>query len=328
MNRLNSLVLLVLCVQLEDMHPPLTTEQFYCVEKKLKKYGEKHLSALLHLNEEQLYEYLHLDDELITIMMNRIHLMDQIIQCLARFERLGISVITKYDEYFPTNLQGKLKKRAPVYFFSCGKPQRIRRSISISGLVEYQYGDVEILNPILKKANQYEYTYISNDAMGIDALAIEYLLENGGNVILVVANHFFEKQEYYKKYIKNGQIQIISVTNPTAKFNITNALERNTYVYGLSDYHFIIKANLNAGATWFSALQNIYHKWTNLFVVQNESIGNLRLIDMGGVPLLPDKLSIVEGYDELYALCHQVISETVVDIDQLSIYDFLEDEDV
>ena len=75
------------------------------------------------------------------------------------------------------------------------------------------------------------------------------------------------KSKDYTRYIKSGQLVMLSAEDPNCYFDVTNAIERNSYVCALSKYQIIVSSSINNGATWFTSLQNLHNKWTTPLAV-------------------------------------------------------------
>lgn len=75
---------------------------------------------------------------------------------------------------------------------------------------------------------------------------------------------------------------LISAVDPYAYFSVTNALDRNIYVCGLSELQFVTATHINSGGVWFTTIQNFHYHWTQQLVLDDPHYsGNLRLLEMG-----------------------------------------------
>jgi DNA processing protein len=90
-------------------------------------------------------------------------------------------------------------------------------------------------------------------------------------------------------------------------------MNRNKYIYALSNGTFVVASDYNKGGTWAGAVENIKKGWVNTFVWNNNKyIGNTELIKKGGV-----------GIEDLNNISiKELISNKVKRMDQLNIFDF------
>ena len=120
---------------------------------------------------------------------------------------------------------------------------------------------------------------------------------------------------------------LISAVDPYAYFNLTNSLDRNIYVCGLSNTQFVIAAHINSGPVWFTSVQNLHYQWTKPLVLTTDTDynGNLRLIEMGAIPVSRADLLSDLSIDEIVMNNEEKKVESITLIDQMSIYEFLDD---
>ena len=322
--QLDSSALLLFCCQLKEYHEvPLITDEWLEVEKKIYHYGLKGPASLLSMTGDEMIEMLQINEFCAYKMIERIKTMAIFISALNILETKGVNVITKYDERYPKDLLKYNKKRAPLYLFYCGDISIINRGISIAGLSEVGKKENAYTKRLVDKIIEEDRMYISNNTKGIDTVALHYALHHGGKALCFVCDQLQEKSKEYRRYLKNKQLVMLSAVAPNIKFDVTNAIDRNGYVCGLSCYQIVIASNINNGATWFTALQNMHHHWTIPFVVENECIGNSRLLDMGAIPMRIKDILSEYSFDMIYDRNKKMIEEESVDIDQMSIFEFL-----
>ena len=90
----------------------------------------------------------------------------------------------------------------------------------------------------------------------------------------------FDKKKTYAKPIREGKLVLMSAVDPFAYFNVTNALDRNIYVCGLSELQFITASHINSGGVWFTTIQNFHYHWTKQLVLDDDRYnGNIRLLE-------------------------------------------------
>ncbi|WP_419638186.1 DNA-processing protein DprA, partial [Thiolapillus sp.] len=111
------------------------------------------------------------------------------------------------------------------------------------------------------------YSIVSGGARGVDEAAMLGALEAEGTVIGVLANNLLRacSSARYRKYLMANNLVLISTFYPEAGFNAGNAMQRNKYIYCLSDAAMVVHSG-EKGGTWNGAFENIRKQWTPLWV--------------------------------------------------------------
>ena len=136
----------------------------------------------------------------------------------------------------------------------------------------------------------------------------------------------FDKKKTYSKYIRENKMVLVSAVDPFAYFNVTNALDRNIYVCGLSDLQFITATHINSGGVWFTTIQNLHYHWTKQLVLDDANYGgNIRLLEMGAVKVTYEDILSLLTLDQIVEKNEIKEEEEEIIIDQMSIYEFLDE---
>lgn len=324
---LDSLALLLFCCQLKGYkEAPVTVDEWWEVEKKLKNNGIPGPATLLSMGMDELIDMLSIEEFTAYKMVQRMKQMPLFISLLYNWQSKGIAIVTKYEHTYPRILTKQMKKRAPLYLFYSGDITLIKDGISIAGMNEVTKKESTYIKKTVDKIIADNYIYVSNNTKGCDTIALQYMLQQGGKAICFIAEHLLAKYQEYHRYIKNGQLVLLSAVDPMAPFDVTHAIDRNSYVCGLSRYQVIISSSINNGATWFTALQNMHQNWTTAFVVDNGCIGNGRLLDMGAIPLYIKDILSDASFEMLHEANKKEVETDQVDVDQMSIFEFIGDE--
>lgn len=324
---LDSLALLLFCLDLSSLKEvPLSSDEWRNVEKKLKHAGLQSPASLIGLSTDDFIDILELEEFCVYKMIKRVKVFDVFLKALHELENKGVNITTKYEDNFPKYILKKMKKRAPLFLYYCGQVCDIDEGISIAGLSDVVKKDGAYTKRIIDKVIEENMYYISNNTKGIDTVALHYCLHHGGKAICVVSDNLIDKSKEYKRYLKSNQLVMISAVDPSRGFNVTNAIDRNGYVCGLSRYQIVISSVINNGATWFTVLQNMHHLWTNLLVIDNNHSGNSRLLDMGTVPMYIKDILMDNSFDVIYEKNKKEVKVDQVNIDQMSIFEFLGEE--
>ena len=100
---------------------------------------------------------------------------------------------------------------------------------------------------------------VSGGAKGIDQAAMRGALEAGGTVSGVLADSL-EKTAMNREnrnFLLEGQLVLISPYDPSAGFNVGNAMQRNKLIYALADASLVISSDVKKGGTWAGATEQL-----------------------------------------------------------------------
>lgn len=306
---------------------PLTNDEWYAIEKRIKDTGRDDVSSLIGMNREALMLLLDIDNMLIDKIVARSTLLADMIHSLHNLENEGIHVTTKYEDNYPRELYC-LNNRMPLILYYVGNMDLIKdNNVSVVGPHvnnrTLNFATKSVINKVLEE----ERTLITCGIKGIDEYATRSILKMGGSVIMFVADHMLDKIRLNKRYLRDGHMLILCAVDPYAYFDVTNSLDRNIYVCGLSKEQFIIATNVNSGAVWFTSVQNLHYHWTTPLVVDASPYynGNLRLIEMGAIRVSKDDLASPLDIEHIIMKNRIVNEEDDTEIDQMTIFEFIEE---
>jgi predicted Rossmann fold nucleotide-binding protein DprA/Smf involved in DNA uptake len=102
-------------------------------------------------------------------------------------------------------------------------------------------------------------TLVSGGAKGIDQAAMRGALEGGGKVCGVLADSLEKTtmNREHRNLLLDGQLVLISPYDPSAGFNVGNAMQRNKLIYALADTSLVVSSDLNKGGTWAGAVEQL-----------------------------------------------------------------------
>lgn len=100
---------------------------------------------------------------------------------------------------------------------------------------------------------------MSGGAKGIDQAAMRGALEAGGKVSGVLADSLEKTtmNREHRNLLLDGQLVLISPYDPSAGFNVGNAMQRNKLIYALADASLVVSSDLNKGGTWTGAVEQL-----------------------------------------------------------------------
>ncbi len=109
-------------------------------------------------------------------------------------------------------------------------------------------------------------------------------LEAEGTAVGVLADSLLKacSSVKYRRHLVNSNLVLVSPFNPESGFNTGNAMQRNKYIYCLSDVALAVHSG-KKGGTWTGARENLSKNWVPLWVKRTEDpeAGNDTLISLG-----------------------------------------------
>lgn len=203
---------------------------------------------------------------------------------LEEYEKRGIHVITFIDKEYPVLLRRELKnKKPPVLFYSGDISLANKVGIGVVGSRNISDDGMQFTINLVEKAVNEKLVIYSGGAKGVDVTAQTVALNSGGAVVAYIADSLTDKikKKDIAKHVAEGKLLLISDLKPDVGFSAGRAMNRNKYIYASAMGTFIVESDYNKGGTWNGATEAIKNKWGNVFVWNNSSNGNQKLIDFG-----------------------------------------------
>lgn len=324
---LDSIALLLFCSDIvSDSSKPLSSDEWYDVEKRLRTSSLKEPSRLFGMSKDALVQILQIDEYIAYKMIARASIYDKLMYALHNLQNEGINITTKYEDNYPMELAQSLKKRAPLFLYYVGDFSILKNMVSIVGPQQMDRKLQSFTKNLVRKIKDEDKVLVTSDSKGIETYALKLHLKLGGKAVCVVSDHMLDKRQMYNKQIKDKQLLLISAVDPYAFFNVTNALDRNIYVCGLSDYQFITASHINSGGIWFTSIQNFHYNWTKQIVYDEPRYnGNIRLLEMGAMKISNDDVLSLLTIDQIVEKNKIVSVVEKIMVDQMSIYEFIEE---
>ena len=200
---------------------------------------------------------------------------------------MGINILTRADIVYPKILKEKLKDKCPPVIYYSGDINILNdKLIGVVGSRNIDEYGLEFTKKISEKIVRDNYSLVSGGAKGVDGVAQEEVLKNGGKVVAFIADSLInkiKKKDVREAIIKN-KLLILSSINPKSGFTVYSAMDRNKYIYALSEMTVAVSSDYNKGGTWAGATENLKNDWVPLLVRNDSTVpkGNLELIKLGG----------------------------------------------
>ena len=170
---------------------------------------------------------------------------------IRQYKTNDISVITIFDKEYPANLKEIFQP--PWALFAKGDLSLLEKDpkLAVVGSRQAtQYGK-NAIRLIFPELIENDVLIVSGLAKGIDALAHEYAIKNGGNTIAVIAGglyHIYPKDNMNLALEMMKTQLVISEYPPDTKPQRWHFPARNRIISGLSNGTFIIEAKRKSGS--------------------------------------------------------------------------------
>lgn len=207
--------------------------------------------------DEILNNYVELEKHRVMQLLNRGFLLSQV---LEYWQARGIWVISRADDGYPNRLKTRLKEQSPAILYGCGDINLLNYGgLAIVGSRQIDNDLISYTESIAELSTQAGRMIISGGAQGVDSTAMYKALRSEGWACGVLADNL-EKAALSlsnREFLRNGQLVLISACDPKAGFNTGHAMQRNKYIYALSDIALVVNSDLNKGGTWAGAIEQL-----------------------------------------------------------------------
>lgn len=208
-----------------------------------------------------------IDESRLQRLLERGFLLSQVIE---RWQARAIWVVSRADAEYPRRLKTRLREDAPAVLYGCGDMALLETGgLAVVGSRHVDDALIDYTMAVGQLAARAGRTLVSGGAKGIDQAAMRGALEAGGKVCGVLADSLEKtcmKREH-RNLLLDGQLVLISPYDPSAGFNVGNAMQRNKLIYALADTSLVVSSDLNKGGTWAGAVEQLdKHKFIPVFV--------------------------------------------------------------
>lgn len=315
----NAYVTILMCSYLgvkDGNYKPYTALQWSELGQKIINSDVVEPANLLNMDKDSIVNSIRISGEEADRIVNLLSRGANLAFMLEEINRRGISIVTRSDREYPQKLKLILKKYSPTILYYSGDLSLANKTgIGIVGSRNIDGDGTKFTRQLAKKAAEENLTVISGGAKGVDNISETTALSNNGYVVSVLADSLNRKikTKDIRNNVLSGKQLLISANNPDAPFTVANAMNRNKYIYALSNGTFVVASDYNKGGTWAGAVENIKNQWVNTFVWNKEKYkGNLELIKKGGIA--------VDSIDN--TSINDLISREIKREDQLNIFDY------
>jgi DNA processing protein len=288
----DSQVILLLCTQLalarrDSALEPLSRSEWNDVARAIDASSFKRPGPLLGAAAGTLAADLNIAPVLAERISRLLARGGQLAIELERLATLGIWALTRADPVYPSRLKERLKGHAPSVFFGAGPPDTLNdRGIGIVGSRDVDATGSAFASELGRLCARSQVTVFSGGARGVDKLAVEGALEEGGQALAVLADSLQEslRRKELRDAILSGRLTLVTASSPDARFTAAAAMGRNKVIYALSSAAVVVSSAFETGGTWAGAIENLHAGWVPLFVRDGPHVpdGNREPLKRGG----------------------------------------------
>jgi predicted Rossmann fold nucleotide-binding protein DprA/Smf involved in DNA uptake len=208
---------------------------------------------------------------------------------VERWHQLGIRVIGRGDEGYPSLLKARLRGAAAPVLFVAGEMSLLNgETLAVVGSRDATGEGLSFARQLGKQCAADCVAIVSGDARGIDRAAMDGALDNHGGVIGVLAETLAKSvlTKRNRDALLHGQLLLLSPYDPDAPFSVAHAMDRNKYIYALATAAVVVDSDIKGG-TWSGAVENLEAQWAPAFVRIGPEVplGNIELCRRGLIAL-------------------------------------------
>lgn len=190
-------------------------------------------------------------------LLTRGFLLSQVIE---RWQSRAIWVVSRADSEYPKRIKGRLREDAPAVLYGCGDMSLLEcGGLAVVGSRHVDDALIDYTMGIGRLAARSRQILVSGGAKGIDQAAMRGALEAGGHSCGVLADSLEKTamNREHRNLLLDGQLVLISPYDPSAGFNVGNAMQRNKLIYALADAALVVSSDVNKGGTWTGAVEQL-----------------------------------------------------------------------
>lgn len=181
-------------------------------------------------------------------------------QAVERWNARAIWVVSRADSTYPKRLKVRLREDSPPILYGCGSITLLDEGgLAVVGSRHIDDELISYAENVGRVSSEAHRMIISGGAKGIDRAAMNGALQAGGNVAGVMADSLERAAlaRENREPLMEGRLVLISPYDPTAGFNVGNAMQRNKLIYALADAALVVTSDLEKGGTWTGAVEQL-----------------------------------------------------------------------
>lgn len=204
------------------------------------------------------YECRHIiEEDRLRKLLDRGFLLSQAVEL---WQSRAIWVISRADPHYPRRLKARLREASPALLYGCGDCSGLDGGgLAVVGSRDVSQELEEYTRAIGALAARAGKAIVSGGAKGIDQAAMGGALDAGGRAVGILADSLAKRSivREHRSRIVEGCLLLVSPFDPSAGFNVGNAMQRNKVIYALADAGLVVSSDLNKGGTWAGATEQL-----------------------------------------------------------------------
>ena len=203
---------------------------------------------------------------------------------LERLASLGIWLLTRADDGYPILLKQRLRGQTPPVLFGAGPQAAFAQpSIAVVGSRDVDADGLSWASSFGGHCSAQGFGVVSGAARGVDTAAMSGALTMGGFAIGVTVDPLDRliRRREFRQFIFDDALTLVTPFEPSARWYASNAMRRNRLIYALSQAAVVVASSAERGGTRAGAVENVRAGWVPLYVRDDGSDGNRRLIHEG-----------------------------------------------
>lgn len=198
--------------------------------------------------------------------------------------------ITRVSQAYPKLLRQRLGTDRPGCLWGKGDVSLLEKpAIALVGSRELKPENLAFAKEAGRQAALQGYVLVSGNARGADRAAQDACLEQGGQVISVVADEL-EKQPL------RANVLYLSEGSFDAPFSSPRALSRNRIIHALARTVLVAQCTLGKGGTWSGTQKNLRNHWSPVGIFDDKSDACKELTLQGAFALQIEDLPNLEAF--------------------------------
>lgn len=197
------------------------------------------------------------DESRLQRLLGRGFLLSQVVE---HWHARAIWVISRADTQYPRRLKQRLRENSPAVLYGCGDIGLLETGgLAVVGSRHVDDSLIDYTMEIGRLAARAGSTIVSGGARGIDQAAMGGAIDAGGKVCGVLADSLEKTtmNREHRNLLLDGQLVLISPYDPSASFNVGNAMQRNKLIYALADTSLVVSSDVKKGGTWAGAVEQL-----------------------------------------------------------------------
>jgi predicted Rossmann fold nucleotide-binding protein DprA/Smf involved in DNA uptake len=198
-----------------------------------------------------------LDPSRISRLLNRGF---QLSQAVEHWSARAIWVISRADAAYPDRYKKRLREEAPIVLYGVGDKGLLDQGgLAVVGSRDASPAALEHARAAGRLAAAADVMIISGGARGIDQTAMAASLEEGGRAAGILADSLERAalERSSREALIHRRLVLTSPFDPSARFQVGHAMQRNKLVYALADLALVEDSDYNRGGTWAGAVEQL-----------------------------------------------------------------------